>query len=57
MEWGKPKATFWTIYERRFNEKAIKLYEKMGFKKEDETETHYIMEKRIEEKLWQILKK
>lgn len=35
----------------KINQKAIKLYEKMGFKKEDETETHYIMEKRIEEKL------
>lgn len=29
----------------KINEKAIKLYEKMGFKKEDETETHYIMKK------------
>lgn len=27
----------------KINDKAIKLYEKMGFKKEDETETHYIM--------------
>ncbi len=30
----------------KINEKAIKLYEKMGFKKEDETETHYIMIKK-----------
>lgn len=28
------------------NEKAIKLYEKMEFKKEDETKTHYIMIKK-----------
>ena len=33
------------------SEMGMPVYEKMGFKKEDETETHYIMEKRIEEKL------
>ncbi len=27
----------------KINEKAIKLYEKLGFKKTDETKTHYIM--------------
>lgn len=30
----------------KINEKAIKLYEKMEFEKEDETETHYIMIKK-----------
>lgn len=30
----------------KINEKAIKLYEKMGFEKTDETETHYIMIKK-----------
>ena len=30
----------------KMNEKAIKLYEKMGFEKEDETETHYIMQRK-----------
>lgn len=29
----------------KINEKAIKLYEKVGFKKSNETETHYIMKK------------
>lgn len=29
----------------KINKKAIKLYEKMEFKKEEETETHYIMKK------------
>lgn len=29
----------------KINEKAIKLYEKVGFKKLNETETHYIMKK------------
>ena len=29
----------------KINERAIKLYEKMGFEKVDETETHYIMKK------------
>lgn len=30
----------------KINENAIKLYEKMGFEKTDETETHYIMIKK-----------
>ncbi len=30
----------------KINEKAIKLYEKMGFEKVNETETHYIMIKK-----------
>ena len=29
----------------KINERAIKLYEKMGFEKIDENETHYIMMK------------
>ena len=29
----------------KINERAIKLYEKMGFEKIDETQTHYIMMK------------
>ena len=29
----------------RINENAIKLYEKLGFKKVEKTETHYIMKK------------
>ena len=30
----------------KINEKAIKLYEKMGFEKMNETQTHYIMMKK-----------
>ncbi len=30
----------------KINKKAIKLYQKMGFEKVAETETHYIMKKR-----------
>lgn len=30
----------------KINDKAIRLYEKIGFKKEDETKTHYIMIKK-----------
>ncbi len=35
----------------KINENAIKLYKKLGFEKEDETETHYIMIKKRENKM------